>query len=141
MNLITSSPRVARSTRGCKGNEDKRFQEESKSVFNQDFKNNRSEKFCVDKWTEFAGEFKKFLNPKEYKFFLQWVRSRLSLMKVQYYHLKNFFTVTWKTMCTSNFTRDRSVSQLWILEKIIQLMWNQKMSEMPTFCPLLTTNL
>ena len=46
---------------------------------------------------------KNFAKLKEYKFTIQWVRPRLHLLNVKYDPWKIYFSVTWKTMDTSNF--------------------------------------
>ena len=51
------------------------------------------------------------------------------------------FTVAWKTMGTNQFIFYRSLSQLWILERIVRLIWTEKVSKIPIFCPFFTANL
>ena len=62
-------------------------------------------------------------------------------MKLRHDQWKILFTVTWNTMGTSTFTNYCRLSQLWILEKTVWLIWNQKRSKIPIICPFLTAKL
>ena len=81
-------------------------------------KKNRPEKVWVHKGGNLLESLGNYGNLKEYKCTLQWVTLRLPSLNVQYDLWKIYFTVTWKFMDTSTFTKCLNSSQTWIPEKI-----------------------
>ena len=76
-------------TVNAKGMKTKDSQETVKAFSSMITKKNGPKKIWVDKGTEFAGTFKKFLLLRGYKFTLQWARLRRLLLNVQYDYWKN----------------------------------------------------
>ena len=81
--------------KGMKTNES---EEVVRAFLNMIVKRNRTKQIEVQKGTEFTGEFKNFLIPKEQNNILQWVKPRLQLLNIRYDPKKLFFNVSCKTI-------------------------------------------
>ena len=63
------------------------------------------EKLALTKKQNLLESLKSYAKRKEYKFTPRWVRPRLHSLNLQYDLWKKYFTVIWKTMDTSTFTK------------------------------------
>ena len=61
-------------------------------------------KICVDKGTEFAGEFKKLCKAEGIQIYSTMSETKAAFAERTIRSLKIYFTITWKTMDTSTFT-------------------------------------
>ena len=77
---------------------------------------------------------------KEDQYILPWVELRLSLFKVHFDLRKVYFTVTWKIYQIFTFQNCLISSKPWTPEKFAQKTWCQRMSEIQTFCTILTAS-
>ena len=90
----------------------------------------------VGKGTEFAGEFRKFCKAEEIQFYSTMSNIKAAFAECSIRPLKIYFTMT--IMDTSTFKNYLNFSKPWILGKIDQQIWYQKMSRIPTFCSFCT---
>ena len=68
-------------------------------------KKNRPKKVWVDKGTEFAGEFKNLSKAEGIQFYSTMSEIKAAFAERTIRSLKKNYTVTWKTMDTSTFTK------------------------------------
>ena len=66
---------------------------------------NRPKKIRVDKGTDFAAEFKKLCKAEGIQTYSTMSQTKAAFAERTIRSLKNIFTVTWKTMDTSTFTK------------------------------------
>ena len=84
--------------------------QESESLFIHDYKKEPTKKDLGWQGNRLLERLKSFVLLTGYKFTLLWVTLRQLLLNVQYDHWKIFFTVTWKIMGTSTYTKYLNLS-------------------------------
>ena len=121
----TSSLKLVWPNSKCKKDEDKRFQRDCTSTFNNDCIKQSSQKI-FDKGTEFAGKYKKFCNTQGLQFYSTLIETKAAFAELTIRSLKKFFSVTWKIMSESTFTSYRSLLHFWIPERLVWLILKPK---------------